>query len=197
MDAKIKELTEKIYHEGVERGNQEAAQILAEAKKTSEEIVLKAQKEADRIVAEATKAAADLRENTASELRLYADQVISSTKSAIADSITDQIVRSNVSAMTTDPAFMQRLMLSIIERWNAGEPMVIETADARALGDYMTANAKHLLDSGRVTIREVNGKGTGFSILPKDGGYRIDFGDEEFVSFFKSFLRPQLVEMLF
>ena len=36
-----------------------------------------------------------------------------------------------------------------------------------------------------------------FTIAPADGSYKGNFGTEEFEEFFKSFLRPQLVEMLF
>ena len=147
MDSKIKELTDKIYHEGVEKGNQEAAQILAKAKQQSDEMVATAQAEAQRIVNDAQRQAADLTKNTQAELKLYAEQVVSSTQSTIADSLTDRIVRDNVKAMTTDADFMQKLMLTIVQQWTVGEPMVIETANAEALEKYMLGNAKALLDS--------------------------------------------------
>lgn len=197
MDSKIKELTDKIYHEGVEKGNQEAAQILAKAKQQSDEMIATAQTEAQRIVSDAQRQAADLTKNTQSELKLYAEQVVSSTQSTIADSLTDRIVRDNVQAMTTDADFMQKLMLAIVQQWTVGEPMVIETANAEALEKYMLGNAKALLDSGQVTIRTRATQGAGFSVAPADGSYKVNFGEEEFVNFFKSFLRPRLVEELF
>ena len=197
MDSKIKELTDKIYHEGVEKGNQEAAQILAKAKQQSDEMLATAQAEAQRIVSDAQRQAADLTKNTQSELKLYAEQVVSSTQSTIADSLTDRIVRDNVKAMTTDADFMQKLMLAIVQQWTVGEPMVIETANAEALEKYMLGNAKALLDSGQVTIRKGSALGAGFSVAPADGSYKVNFGEEEFVNFFKSFLRPRLVEELF
>ncbi|WP_311566541.1 hypothetical protein [Porphyromonas uenonis] len=197
MDSKIKELTDKIYHEGVEKGNQEAAQILAKAKQQSDEMIATAQAEAQRIVSDAQRQAADLTKNTQSELKLYAEQVVSSTQSTIADSLTDCIVRDNVQAMTTDADFMQKLMLAIVQQWTVGEPMVIETANAEALEKYMLGNAKALLDSGQVTIRTRATQGAGFSVAPADGSYKVNFGEEEFVNFFKSFLRPRLVEELF
>ncbi|WP_304290946.1 hypothetical protein [Porphyromonas uenonis] len=197
MDSKIKELTDKIYHEGVEKGNQEAAQILAKAKQQSDEMIATAQAEAQRIVSDAQRQAADLTKNTQSELKLYAEQVVSSTQSTIADSLTDRIVRDNVQAMTTDADFMQKLMLAIVQQWTVGEPMVIETANAEALEKYMLGNAKALLDSGQVTIRTRETQGAGFSVAPADGSYKVTFGEEEFVNFFKSFLRPRLVEELF
>lgn len=197
MDSKIKELTDKIYHEGVEKGNQEAAQILAKAKQQSDDMIATAQAEAQRIVSDAQRQAADLTKNTQSELKLYAEQVVSSTQSTIADSLTDRIVRDNVKAMTTDADFMQKLMLAIVQQWTVGEPMVIETANAEALEKYMLGNAKALLDSGQVTIRTRATQGAGFSVAPADGSYKVNFGEEEFVNFFKSFLRPRLVEELF
>ena len=52
------------------------------------------------------------------------------------------------------------------------------------------------LDKG-VKIEQVNGKPASFTILPADGSYKVSFGEAEFVAFFKEFLRPALVEMLF
>ena len=56
--------------------------------------------------------------------------------------------------------------------------------------------AKALLDKG-VKIEKVNGKDALFSIQPADGSYRVDFGQEQLESYFKAFLRPQLIDMLF
>src|SRR3712207_675049 len=127
MDSKIKELTEKIYHEGVEKGNQQAAEILAQAKSQSEEILAKAKADAERILSDANRSAAEHRKNSEAELKLYADQTVSSIKSAVADSITDKIAQSNVQAMATDPEFMKRLMMTIVSKWTPGEALVLET----------------------------------------------------------------------
>ena len=48
-----------------------------------------------------------------------------------------------------------------------------------------------------MTIEQVSGKDTMLTIAPADGSYKVNFGREEFEDYFKSFLRPQLVEMLF
>ena len=76
------------------------------------------------------------------------------------------------------------------------EPIVISTADAESLKKYFAAHAKALLDKG-VTIQQVNGIKTLFTVSPADGSYKVNFGEEEFMNYFKAFLRPQLVEMLF
>ena len=48
-----------------------------------------------------------------------------------------------------------------------------------------------------MSIEKVNGKDTVISVSPKDGSYRVDFGEAQFEAYFKNFLRPELVDMLF
>ena len=55
MDTKIQELTDKIYKEGVEKGNEEAGRIIAEANAQKDTILKDAEAEAKRIVAAAEK----------------------------------------------------------------------------------------------------------------------------------------------
>ena len=61
---------------------------------------------------------------------------------------------------------------------------------------YFEAKAKTLLDKG-IKIEQVNGMKSDFAVSPADGSYKITFGEAEFVNYFKNFLRPQLVELLF
>ena len=51
MENKIQELTDKIYREGVEKGNEEAQKLILKAQEEAKKIVENAQKEADSIVA--------------------------------------------------------------------------------------------------------------------------------------------------
>ena len=55
MDTKIQELTDKIYREGVEKGNTEAERIISEANERKENILKEAESEAKGIVAAAEK----------------------------------------------------------------------------------------------------------------------------------------------
>ena len=74
MENKIQELTDKIYHEGVEKGNKEAQKLIANAQETAQKIIEDARKEADTILATARKEADDMAENTKSELKMFANQ---------------------------------------------------------------------------------------------------------------------------
>lgn len=197
MDNKIQELTEKIYHEGVEKGKEEANKIIAKAKEEESSLISEAQKKAEQIVANAKKEADELKKNTQSELKLFAAQSFEALKSEAVNLINGKIIDKNIKAVTEDKAFMQKVILTMAENWAKGEKTVIETEDAKSLKEYFASNAKELLNKEQVTIKEVNGIGTNFRIMPADGSYKIQLGDEEFASYFKEFLRPELVKMLF
>jgi len=196
MDTKIQELTNKIYREGVEKGNEEANRIISEAKDSEQKMIREAETQAASIIAAAEKQATDLKKNTEAELKLFANQAVESLKSEIVNLITGKIVNTNIKSIVSDKAFMQQFILEIAKEWAKNGAINIQTPNTEELSKYFVANAKDLLDKD-VKIEKVNGKDTSFTIIPADGSYKVVFGEEELISFFKEFLRPQLVEMLF
>lgn len=196
MDTKIQELTDKIYKEGVEKGNEEAGRIIAEANSQKQVIISEAEAEAKKIIAAAEKQASELKKNTEAELKLFATQSVEALKSEITNLITGEITSSNVKSIVSDKAFMQKVILDMAKEWAKNDVLTIQTADADALTKYFESNAKDLLDKG-IKIEKVSGKEASFTIVPSDGSYKVTFGEDEFVAFFKEFLRPQLIEMLF
>ena len=193
---KIQELTDKIFHEGVEKGQAEAERIISEAKEQAEKIVADAKTQAEAIQQQTAKANRELEANTKSELRLYVGQSLNALKSEIANVVSNKIVTQAIAGLADDKNFLGKFAVTLAEKWSKNENIVISTTDAAALKAYFAKEAKALLDKG-VEIEQVNGQKALFSIKPADGSYRVDFGKEEFESFFKSFLRPQLIDMLF
>ena len=222
----LSELTDKIYAEGVEKGQAEAQQIVEKANAKAAEIIAEAEKKAAALVAEAESKSADLDKKTRAELKLYAEQSVNAVKTEIVNLLSDKIASDSVKAATADAKFMQSLIAKLAEQMaKDGEVLieakdaealkkyfaanakgllekgvkieeVIEAKDAEALKKYFTANAKGLLEKG-VKIVEVKGIKTDFTIQPAKGGYKLAFGDAEFIAYFKEMLRPQLVEELF
>ncbi len=196
MNTTLQELTDKIYAEGVEKGKEQAEAIVAQAEQKAADIIARAQKQADDRIAQAEAKAAELDKNTRSELRLFAEQSVSAVKTEITNLITDKLVTDSVKAATTDSKFMQKLIAELAAQLVKDGQVTIEAKDAEALRRYFAANAKTLLDKG-VEIKEVKGIKTDFTIAPQAGGYKLAFGDDEFIAYFKEFLRPQLIELLF
>ncbi len=196
MENKIQSLTDKLYREGVEKGNEEARRLVTNAQEDAQKIVAEARQEAERIIAASRKANEELTENTKSELKLFASQSVQALKSEIATMVTDKIVSASVKDFAQNKEYLSAFIVALASKWSVDEPIVISTADADSLKSYFMTHAKALLDKG-VAIEQVNGQPTLFSVSPADGSYKVNFGEEEFMNYFKEFLRPQLVEMLF
>ena len=193
---KIQELTDKIRREGVEKGQEEAAKIIEEAKQQAAQIVADAKNQAEAISQKAKKDAAELDQNTKSELKLYMAQALNALKSEITNVVTDKVVAQGVKSLTEEKDFLGRFTVALATEWAKRGEIVISTEDAEALKAYFAREAKALLDKG-VKIEKVNGHKALFSVQPADGSYRVDFGKDELESYFKAFLSPQLIEMLF
>lgn len=192
----LNEITEKIYAEGVEKGNQEAKAIVEKAEEKAAAIIAAAEQKAADTIAAAEKKAADLDLNTRAELKMYTEQSLGALKTEVTNLINDTLVKDSVKAATADAKFMQSIILKMAEQMAKNGEVVIDAKDAKALQDYFKANAKGLLEKG-LQINEVKGLKADFAIAMKDGGYKLSFGEAEFVEYFKEFLRPALVEMLF
>lgn len=196
MENKIQELTDKIYQEGVEKAKAEAQKLIDQAQKEANKIVEGAHTEANSIIKKAEDQSAELLENTKSEIKLFGDQSVNALKSEITDLLVNEVVSKVVQKTTSDKDFFNHFIIELAKAWTSNEDIVISTKDAKSLTDYFSIHAKELLDKG-VNIEEVNDIKTHFCVSPKDGSYKINFGDEEFISYFKSFLRPKLISLLF
>ena len=196
MENKIQALAEKLLHEGVEAGQTEAEKIIAEAKEKAAAIIEAAKAEAADINAQAKKDAANLNENTKSEIKMYAAQALNALKGEVANIVGDKVVKAASANVVGDKDFMNQFILKLAEKWGAQEDIIISTEDAESLKAVFAKEAKGLLDKG-VKIEQVNGQKTAFTVQPADGSYKVNFGEAEFTEYFKNFLRPQLINMIF
>lgn len=193
---KIQELTSKLYSEGVEKGREEADKIVAAAYAQREQILNEAKAKAGEIIAVAEKQAAETKNHTEAELKLYASQSSAALKSEITNLVTDKLATMNVKAATADKSFMQQLIVELVKNWAEKGNLTVGIVDAKALESYIASNAKHLLDGG-LRIESVNGLETEFTLSPADGSYKVKFGEAEFIAYFKEFLRPAIQKLLF
>ena len=193
---KIQKLTSKIYEEGIIKGNQDAERIREEAQSYYDERIKLAKQEAEQIIKKAQGKAAELTKNTQSELQLFARQAVDALKTEIINLLAGKISTSSIEKAFENKDFMHKLLLSFIQQMAKDEQVTIQTEDAPAFKKYVEDNACEILNNNLI-IKEVKGLPAEFIIEPKDGSYKIYFGEEEFLNYFKAFLRPQLVEMFF
>lgn len=193
---KIQELTSKLYSEGVEKGKKEAEKIIAEANAQKKQILDEATAKAQEIIAAAEKQSAEMRSHTEAELKLFAAQAIEALKTEITNLITDKLVSENVKAAMQDQTFIQKIIVELVRNWSKNEKLTIGVPNAKDIENYIASNAKDILDKG-LKIESVNGIKSGFTLSPEDGSYKVKFGEEEFIEYFKEFLRPQVQKLLF
>lgn len=196
MDSQIQALTEKVYQEGVLKGEQEAAKILADANAQAEQVERDARARAEQIIAEAQRSASELKSNIERELKLNASKLIEATKASIVDVLAGRIAGDSVQALTANPELLQRVALEIAKGFDLKHGVEITSNQAEELKAYFAQNAKALLEEG-LTIKQVAGKATQYTIRPQNGSFKVEIGEQEFVELFKSILRPQLAQELF
>lgn len=200
MQSKLQELTEKIYQEGVEKGNAEAQQIVEDAKSEAQQIIESAKKEADTIIEDAKKKAIETKTNTESELKLSGKQVINTIKQQVVDIVNGEITKAAVSN-AFDEDFIKTIITTTLANWAKSSQsmdlsILLPAKDEKNLTAYFKKEAKQYLDKG-LTIRFDQSLKAGFQLVPKDGSYKVSFTDEDFTNFFKEHLRPKLIEILF
>ena len=196
MDSQIQALTEKVYQEGVLKGEQEAAKILAAANAQAEQVERDARTRAEQNIAEAQRSASELKSNTERELKLNASKLIEATKASIVDVLAGRIAGDSVQVLTANPELLQRVVLEIAKGFDLKHGVEITSSQAEELKAYFAQNAKALLEEG-LTIKQVAGKATQYTIRPQNGSFKVEIGEQEFVELFKSILRPQLAQELF
>ena len=116
---KIQELTDKLYREGVEKGEAEAARLVEAAREEAAKILAGAQEEADKILADADKKSKELETNTKAELKLAAGQALEALKSEVADMISSRMANNAATELTAEKDFMGRFVVSMAKNWAA------------------------------------------------------------------------------
>lgn len=202
MEQKIQELTNKIYQEGVEKGEQRARQLVTEAESKAAGILAEAKAQAEKILLEAQSQAAELKRNTEAELRLSGSQAISAVKQQLLEMITAKVIEGGTSGALSDPSTVKDLIQSVLQNWKASDgiaPKLEVLLPANKQNEFSAAfekGASDLLKKGIQLSFSKNIK-AGFRIGPVDGSYRISLTDEDFQEFFKEYLRPRTRQYLF
>ena len=202
MNDKLKELTNKIYAEGIEKAEIKAEEIISKAENEASAILEKARKDAKEIAEKSQKEAEDLKRNTESEIKLSARQAINALKQDITSLIITTISEEEVKNALNDKDFVKGIISKILTSRTQNDSSGIDLTlslpdkDREDLDKYFTAKHKELLDKG-LSLNFSDKINAGFEIGPKDKSYKISFTDENFESFFKSYLRPRSIKLLY
>ena len=109
MSDKLQELTEKLYNEGLSKGKEEGKLLLARAREEADRIISDARSQAATIVSDAEKQADDVKNKTASDLKMASAQCLQATKKDIENLLVKAIGAAPVEKQVSDPDFRKKL----------------------------------------------------------------------------------------
>lgn len=200
MHDKLKEITERIYNEGISKSQVEGDAIIQKARHEAEAIVQKAQAQAQQIISDATKAAEETHRNLQAELKLTANQTIDSLKQTIANLIVTKSIQPPVATLFNQPDFVKEIIIMVVTSYlNNGETnlqLILPQNHQLQLSDLQKHTALNILNSG-LTIQFSDKISAGFQINFTDKNYLISFTEADFINFFKAWLRPKTYSLLF
>ena len=200
MSDKLQELTEKLYNEGLSKGKEEGKLLLARAREEADRIISDARSQAATIVSDAEKQAEDVKNKTASDLKMASAQCLQATKKDIENLLVKAIGAAPVEKQMSDPDFLKKIILAVAERFSATESadlaLLLPASLKNELEPWVEGELRKKLGSGLKAdfTKKVAG---GFSIGPKDGGWFVSMTDETFGDLFAEYLRPVTRKLLF
>ena len=202
MQDKLQELTDRLYNEGLSKGKHDGEELLQKAQAEADRIVAQAKAEADRIVAQANKEADELKTKVMADVKMAATQSMAVTKQEVEKMIVTKAAEQGVKANMGNAAFVKDLISSIVKAFNPqnASPVDLNLILPEALKAELEPFVKSEIANqfkGEVKVdysKKMNG---GFKIAPKDGGYMLNFTDDEFTQLIANYLRPATKKILF
>ena len=202
MQDKLQALTDRLYNEGLSKGKHEGEELVQKAHAEADGIIAQAKAEAERIIAQAEKDAEELKTKVAADVKMAATQSIAVTKQEIEKMVVTKAATEGVKANMGNTAFVKELISNVVKAFNpqnaapvALDLILPETMKAE-LDPFMKGEIAQQF-KGEVKVdysKKMNG---GFKVSPKEGGYMLQFTDEEFTQLIANYLRPATKKILF
>lgn len=202
MQDKLQELTDRLYNEGLSKGKQEGEELLQKAHAEAEAVVAQAKAEAERIIAQANREADELKTKVAADVKMAATQSIAVTKQEIEQMVVAKAAQQGVKASMGNAEFVKELIASVVKAFNPqnASPVALDLILPEALKAQLEPFVQNEIANqfkGEVKVdysKKMNG---GFKVAPKDGGYVLQFTDDEFTQLIANYLRPATKKILF
>lgn len=199
-NTKLQQLTDKLYQEGLEKGRNEAENLVAQAKSEAQKIVAEAEAKAKQIIADAEHKAEDIEKNAMTEISLAGKQAVAKIKAEIETLIVAKSTAAGVKAANLDAEFIKEMLLAVAKNWNNGEKaelnVLLPEAKKAELGAAFESSAKAILNEGIEVGFSADVK-SGFKVGEKNGGYYISFSDESFEALLSGYLREKVAKLIF
>ena len=196
---KLQELTQKLYQEGLSKGQEEGKAIVEKAQAEAAAIVKKAEEDAAAIRAKAEKEAADYKVKVEGDVKMAATQALQATRQDIENLVVAKAVEPAGKALA-DGAYLKDIITAVAKNFSATQAqdlaLVLPEKLQKELEPFVSGElAKAVGKSVDVTFsKKIAG---GLKIGPKDGSYFISLTDEAFAELIGAYMRPTTKKLLF
>lgn len=197
MQNKLDQLTQKIYQEGIDKAEEEAAKIKANARKEAEDILEKARQDADEIRKQAEQEAQQTRRNTESDLKLAGQQAISSLKQSIKGLLIARVLDEPAGKLMVDQDFLKKLILEITRHWEESPAIELQLSEKmkQQMDQAFENSLRQEMEGLEITYSKRLAQG--FRVQPKEGTYQITFTEEDLKEFFRPYLNQKTDQIIF
>lgn len=201
MENKIRQLTDKLYEEGLQKGKTESDKLIFEAKIIADEIISEAQKKSEEIIAMAQKRDQEMSKTTLKDVNMASQRVIADSMQNVKDMLSSVALEQELKDVFNSNEFVSKLIITIVENWSKQDPnssisiSVPESAKPE-LDKFISAKTFENLKK-ELEIKSDNKVSNGFRITSDKTGFYVSFTDEQFNNFFKGYLRDKISEIVF
>ena len=202
VNKSVQALIDKIYHDGIEKVNEERAQILKDAELKAHEIIEEAKQKADQMLTTAKQETLLQRNQVMTDMKLGSNQLLSDLKQKINDLITHKLTEPSIHKVLSDEDFMNDFIKGLIQQWSSqfdgknAYDIDLPEGKARLLANYLEKEIP-LIFKDEVHLKEYSEVLNGFIIHHRQQKISISFTEEDFRQYLKNFLKPKTYALLF
>ena len=169
----LDQLTNRIYHEGIEKVEKASEQIRFQAEKEKERILQDASERADQIITDAKREAERISRSTEKELQLKGKQFLSDLQYEIQHLLSRRIMETGVKGAFADGDFIKSIIMEVVRKWkNNTELELVLSSELEGKLKAAFSNSVQQY-SKNLTVTFDNQVSGGFRIGVKNDVYQI------------------------
>lgn len=192
----LNKLSEKLYHEGVEKARIEAEKLLEIAREEANLIKQGAIKEAEGLLVKAKDQAENIRNRTNDDLKVAYYKVREEAKNLITRGLFKIIIKEPVQQVLNSKDWYSDFIVSLIkEKWQSPNSLELPAKFEGSLRKAISNDLPDALNGLKISFS--HDLSAGFRVVPEDGGYYIAMEEEDFNQWFADFLREESQKLLF
>ena len=200
MAEELQSLLNKIRSDGIDKANEQAKAIIANAENRARDIVFKAEKTRNEYMEKAKADAQLLRERSEQSIRQVARDVVLEVGTAVQETLERVLLKDVTEALSDD--FMQTLLSDIIPALVKisdaadGVELMVPEAQAEKLTKYAQAELAKAIGGG-LKITASRNITAGVRVMVEKGRVEHDFTDKAIMDAMAGILRPYLSKIIF